>query len=129
MLEELQQDLLNFFEKVTEIVRNAFDNTNSAANSSNPALSVDLLSCVRLMCRIYFSLNWQTIPEFYEDNIQKYMNAFHFFLSKTDYNFGNDETVTMMIRIQSAIIINLKLYAEKYDEEFQPFLELVKFKI
>lgn len=120
VLEELQEDLLTFFIKATELVKTGIE-------SQNANLNVELLACVRLMCRIFYSLNWQTIPEFYEDNMQTYMTNFHFYLQQTDYEKVKSKLQTkplfeLWLRIQSAVLSNLKLYAEKYDEEFQPVL-------
>ena len=79
----------------------------------------------RLMTRIYFSLNWLDLPEFFEDNITTWMTEFGKFLTYTnpllvDSN-ENDEPGAIE-KLQAAIVENLNLYATKYEDEFSPFL-------
>jgi exportin-2 (importin alpha re-exporter) len=79
----------------------------------------------RLMTRIYFSFNWQDIPEFFEDNIEVWMNQFGKFLEYKNPILVNDnekEEPGPIEKIQSAIVENLNLYATKYEEEFIPYL-------
>lgn len=80
----------------------------------------------RLMTRIYFSLNWQDIPEFFEDKIALWMGEFRKFLEYKNPILANNEEKDLpgsIEQLQSAIVENLNLYATKYEEEFAPFLE------
>lgn len=77
------------------------------------------------MCKVFYSLNSQDLPEFFEDNMQTWMQTFHQLLTtdvpclKTD---GDDEAGTLEM-IRSQICDNITLYAHKYDEEFAPFMQ------
>ena len=79
----------------------------------------------RSMTRVYFSLNWLDIPEYFEDNIAQWMNEFGKFLvyKNTLLVKTNEKDEPGPIeRIQTAIVENLNLYATKYEEEFAPYL-------
>ena len=50
------------------------------SNGGNPELLVSLFSCMRLICRIFYSLNSQELPEVFEDNMDAWMGEFHNYL-------------------------------------------------
>ncbi len=92
--------------------------------NSKPELAA-LLETQRLMTRIFFSLNWQDIPEFFEDNVVLWMTEFAKYLSyKNPLLLDNDETSEAgpVEKLQAAILENLNLYATKYEDVFEPFL-------
>lgn len=78
---------------------------------------------LRLVCRIFYSLNWQTIPEFFEDNMDKWMPEFEKYLGR-DRKAGveDDDEEGPLERLQAAVVENVSLYAAKYEEEFAPYL-------
>jgi exportin-2 (importin alpha re-exporter) len=83
------------------------------------------LETQRLMARIFFSLNWQDLPEYFEDNIAIWMTEFGKFLSyKNPLLLNADESYDSgpIEKLQIAIVENLNLYATKYEDEFTPYL-------
>ena len=73
-----------------------------------------------------FSLNWQDIPEYFEDHMKEWMAEFHHFLSYDNAALRDpheEDEPDAIDELQTAIVENIKLYAEKYEEEFQPFLQ------
>lgn len=79
----------------------------------------------RLMTRIFFSLNWQDIPEYFEDNSLLWMTEFSKYLSYSNpllEDPSEENEPGPIEKLQSAIIENLNLYASKYEEEFMPYL-------
>ena len=79
----------------------------------------------RLMTRIFFSLNWQDLPEFFEDHINEWMTEFAKYLAYKNpilLNPNEDTEPGPIESLQTAIVENLNLYANKYEEEFKPFL-------
>ena len=40
-----------------------------------------ILSSINFICKIFYSLNFQDLPEFFEDNMATWMNTFHELLS------------------------------------------------
>jgi len=50
----------------------------------DPGVKATLLALVqgqRLVCRIFFSLNWQELPEVFEDHLTTWMGEFHKYLT------------------------------------------------
>lgn len=83
------------------------------------------LEALRLMCRIFFSLNYQDLPEFFEDHIQEWMDEFAKYIQYKNpllVDESEEDEPSPVDRLQTAIIDNLKLYADKDEECFIPFL-------
>lgn len=91
---------------------------NNAANLQVIYGSLDLT------CKIFYSLNSQDLPEFFEDNMQTWMTAFLKLLT-TDVpclKTSDDEDAGVLEHLRAQICDNIALYAQKYDEEFGPFM-------
>ena len=104
-----------------------FTQTGNAveAAKNNPEQLKQLFESLRLMCRIFFSLNYQDLPEFFEDHIKEWMTEFSKYLQYTNpLLVDNDEEdePSPVDRLQAAIVDNLKLYGDKDEEPFEPFL-------
>lgn len=83
------------------------------------------LESLRLMARIYFSLCFQDLPEYMEDHMSEWMGEFAKFLQYSNpFLVDNDEEQDPgpIDKLQAAIISSLKLFAERDEEPFQPFL-------
>ncbi|XP_017854488.2 exportin-2 [Drosophila busckii] len=84
-----------------------------------------IYSSLVLVNKVFFSLNSQDLPEFFEDNMNIWMNAFQEQLScdvpclRTD----DDDDAGVLEHLRSQVCENICLYARKYDEEFKPFME------
>jgi len=94
----------------------------SAVDFSQTLLVMETL---RLMTRIFFSLNWQDIPEYFEDNCGPWMNEFSKYLSYENPSLDNSDEVNepgCVEKLKAAIIENLVLYATKYEEIFTEYL-------
>ncbi|KAJ6646819.1 Exportin-2 [Pseudolycoriella hygida] len=82
-------------------------------------------SSLDLMAKVFYSLNSQDLPEFFEDHMVIWMNAFHVLLV-TDVpclKTGDDEEAGVTEQLRSQICDNLGLYALKYDEEFGTYMQ------
>lgn len=85
-----------------------------------------LFETQRLINRIFFSLNWQDLPVFFEDNINNWMSEFAKYLVYKNpvLEDSNEEAEPGPIdKLKTAILDNLNLYATKYEEEFDPYLQ------
>lgn len=90
-----------------------------------------LYSSVLLCSKIYYTLNYQDLPEFFEDHLQIWMSRFLALLTLDLANernatlrsalasSSNDEAGTMEL-IRAEICEIACLFAQKYDEEFAP---------
>jgi exportin-2 (importin alpha re-exporter) len=95
------------------------------AAAGDAARSAVALESLRLACRVFFSLNWQDLPEFFEDNMAPWMGAFQEFLAYEAPGAAaddEDDDEGPVERLQAAVVENASLYAHKYEEEFQPHL-------
>ncbi|CAI7733044.1 unnamed protein product [Closterium sp. NIES-53] len=83
-----------------------------------------LLNCQRLICRIFFSLNSQELPEVFEDHLQEWMGEFHKYLTYENplLNEKDPEKEGILDQLKAAICENINLYMEKNEEEFKDFL-------
>ncbi|XP_022090609.1 exportin-2-like [Acanthaster planci] len=77
-----------------------------------------------LMCKVFYSLNCQDLPEYFEDNMKTWMSNFLKLLSEDVpvLHTKDEEEAGTLERLKSQICDNISLYAQKYDEEFGPFL-------
>lgn len=85
------------------------------------------LEALRLICRIFYSLNYQDLPEFFEDHMDEWMADFAKYLRYQNPVLlidPEDDSVepSPIDKLQAAIITNLSLYASKDEEPFMPYL-------
>ena len=76
-----------------------------------------LVESLRLCCRVFFSLNWQDLPEFFEDHIAEWMGEFERYLCYENFSLGgddDDDDEGPVERLQAAIVENASLYAQKF---------------
>lgn len=84
------------------------------------------LESLLLAVQIYYDLNCQDIPEFFEDNLTAGMSLMHKYLefqSKLVGDALDDEHADVLIKTKTAIIELLQLYITRYAEEFEPCIE------
>ena len=121
VLKQFQEPMLQLFGHLAQ----ELERLSSQANS-NEAVLQQYLKALRTLARIFYSLNYQDLPEFFEDHIQQWMGFHIKFLTYSSTAIDAkaiDFESTQVERLQSALIENVALYAEKYEEEFQPFME------
>ncbi|KAK3928644.1 Exportin-2 [Frankliniella fusca] len=93
-------------------------------HASNPNALKVIYSSLVIISKVFYSLNFQDIPEFFEDNMETWMTNFHNLLT-TDVpclHTQDDDEPGLLEQLRSQICDNAALYAQKYDEEFQPYL-------
>lgn len=116
VLKRLQEPLLQIYQLMTKSV--------SEQQGNLPILDAKL-KALRTICRIFFSLNWQDLPEYFEDHMSEWMNGFaHFLQYQNSALIDPDEELesSSLDRLQAAIVDNLNLYANKDEEPFLPHL-------
>jgi len=115
-LKHFQSPLLMTYQFFGELV---------ASHPTDKLILISLFETLRLMSRIFFSLNWQDIPEFFEDHLNDWMTEFAKYLTYTNPILVDttEETEPGVIeQLQAAIVENLVLYVTKYEEEFAAHL-------
>ncbi|KAJ8623475.1 hypothetical protein MRB53_032004 [Persea americana] len=115
-LDEFAAPLLEIFLKTASLVP---ANLNSA-DTLGP-----LIESQRLCCRIFYSLNFQELPEFFEDHMNEWMVKFQRYLMTTYPVLEDDKSgngVAIVDGLRAAVCENINLYMEKNEEEFKGYL-------
>ena len=104
-----------------------FKTTGQAVDAfaNDPAQLKPRLESLRLICRIFYSLNYQDLPEFFEDHMGEWMTDFAKYLEyKNPAVADEDEEAepSPIDKLQAAIIRNLALYEDKDEEAFMEYL-------
>ncbi|OIW16765.1 hypothetical protein TanjilG_05499 [Lupinus angustifolius] len=122
LLLDLKYCLDNFAAPLLEIFLKTASLIDSAANSG--ANLRPLFESQRLCCRIFYSLNFQELPEFFEDHMNQWMTEFRKYLT-TSYpalEGSGPDGVAVVDELRAAVCENINLYMEKNEEEFQGYL-------
>lgn len=121
--EEIKLVLDKFAKPLTDLFVATLNLTQVHA-SDGVALKV-IYGSIELMCKIFNSLNSQDLPEFFEDNMQTWMTHFHQLLVADVplLKTSDDEEAGVIEMLKSQICDNVSLYAQKYDEEFAPYMQ------
>jgi exportin-2 (importin alpha re-exporter) len=130
LFEELLYCLKSFQEPLTQLLLSM--NNLFLRSQQNPQEIQILLEILRLTIRIFYSLNWQDIPEYFEDHLGVWMPEFAKYLTyenemlthflNNTHNTGGDTEPGPIEKLKTGIIENLILYATKYEEMFMPYL-------
>ncbi|KAL1513102.1 hypothetical protein ABEB36_002566 [Hypothenemus hampei] len=115
VLEKLAQPLTDLFLATVNL-------TQAHANDLS-ALSI-IYSSLVLICKVFYSLNFQDLPEFFEDNMTIWMSNFHILLTANPkiLETDNNDDPGVVEQLKTQICDNIALYAQKYDEEFGQYL-------
>lgn len=119
VLDKFAQPFLSMLTKTDELITEA-TNLNNAAS-----LSI-YLECLLLEVQIYYDLNCQDIPEFFEDNMNVGMGIMHKYLNYNTSLVGDaddDDEIDVLIKTKTAIIELISLYTTRYAEEFDPLIQ------
>ena len=120
---ELSYCLKHFQEPLTAIFQQYGNLVVKHANDKNELHIV--FETLRLIARIFFSLNWQDLPEYFEDHMDIWMNEFAKYMSYTNplLVYESDKMEPGPIdKLQAAIVEALVLYVSKYEDEFSSHL-------
>lgn len=125
--DKLYSDILYSLKHIQEPLLNLAKMTDKAIDTltSDVAQLKPRFESMRLISRIYFSLNYQDLPEFFEDTMGEWMAIFAKYLEyQNPLLTDEDEELepSPIDRLQSAVVENLNLYADKDEEPFLPFL-------
>ncbi|KAK9056120.1 hypothetical protein SSX86_027208 [Deinandra increscens subsp. villosa] len=122
ILLDLKYCLDNFAAPLLSTVESISVKINAAAG--NAATLRQLIEAQRLCCRIFYSLNFLDLPEFFEDNADKWMNQFKNFLT-VRYPAVEDtgaDGLALVDGLRAAVCDNISHYMEKEEELFQKYL-------
>ncbi|WCJ22435.1 Exportin-2 [Euphorbia peplus] len=111
--------LLDVFLRTSALIDSAVSSGGGSAAMLKPVFESQ-----RLCCRIFYSLNFQELPEFFEDNMDKWMVEFKKYLT-TGYPSleSSADGLTVVDNLRAAVCENISLYMEKNEEEFKGYVE------
>ncbi|KAM7511883.1 hypothetical protein LguiB_010758 [Lonicera macranthoides] len=117
-LDHFAQPLLEVFDRTVGVIKSVVTSGGVAANIR------PLIESQRLCCRIFYSLNFQDLPEFFENNMDKWMSEFKDILTAKypALEDGGGDGLTLVDGLRAAVCENISLYMEKEEELFQKYL-------
>lgn len=125
----LYKDILyvlhRFQEPLTELFKAINAQLDAFTAANNLAELRPRLAALRTICRIFYSLNYQDLPEYFEDHMEEWMAGFakHLEYVNPHLEDNDEENEPGPIDVlQVAVIQNLYLYANKDEEPFLPYL-------
>ncbi|XP_068624899.1 exportin-2 [Battus philenor] len=119
--EEIKHVLDNFAKPLTDLFVATVDLTTKHANNQQ-ALQV-IYGSLTLICKVFYSLNCQDLPEFFEDNMPIWMpNLLNLLQVKVPCleNDSDEDKPGIMEQLRTEVCECAALYALKYEEEFEP---------
>merc|ERR1711962_701181 len=121
--EEIKFVLDNFAKPFTDLL-NATMNL-AKEHAQNPAALKVIFNSLLLIAKIFYFLNYQDLPEFFEDNMQGWMTHFLALIEADNKCLQTDdeEEPGLLEDLKSQICDNIGLYASKYEEEFSPYMK------
>ncbi|XP_023173424.2 exportin-2 [Drosophila hydei] len=121
--EEIKFVLDRMAKPLTELLQ-ATMQLSTVHEGNAEALKV-IYSSLVLVNKVFFSLNSQDLPEFFEDNMNTWMGAFlqQLAVDVAILRTDDDEDAGVLEHLRSQVCENICLYARKYDEEFKPYME------
>lgn len=88
-----------------------------------------ILDSILLLLKIFYSLNCQDLPEFFEDNMEEFMGFFRKYLEYSNPRLINDsEEPGVLEKIKTTICEIIDMYASKYEADFKQlpvFVEII----
>lgn len=116
-LDHFAAPLLEIFIKTANMIESA----NSSGGSA--VVLKPRFESQRLCCRIFYSLNFQDLPEFFEDHMNEWMTEMQKYLT-TNYPAleSSADGLAVVDELRAAVCENINLYMEQNEEEFQNFL-------
>ncbi|KAJ2584660.1 importin-alpha export receptor [Coemansia sp. RSA 1836] len=86
-----------------------------------------LLHSLMLLCQIYYDLNCQDLPPFFEDHMAEFMQTFHKYLVYLNPHAESDDDVAGDLEeVKASICEIIELYAQRYEEEFKQLPQFVE---
>ncbi|CAI4228426.1 unnamed protein product [Auanema sp. JU1783] len=123
---ELWTELKNCLLTCQEPLTNLFKKTSDALSDPS-ALPVEtlakILDMLHYICRVFHSLSFQDIPEYFEDHLKEWVDRFLFLMP---LNFPAITSAagdpTSLDKMKAEICEIFTLYAQRYEEEINPFM-------
>lgn len=116
VLDKFSEPFLSLLQSIDEQITN---------NNNNPAKLELLFEVLLILVKIYYDLNCQDIPEFFEDNVQVGMGIMHKYLAYENpllEDVDEEEQPSIITRTKSCIQELVQLYTTRYEDVFGPMV-------
>ncbi|KAJ1758050.1 importin-alpha export receptor [Coemansia sp. RSA 1591] len=128
--DELYAKINYVLNEFTEAYMQVFATTDRliGEHANNRAALQVLLHSLNLLCQIYYDLNCQDLPPFFEDHMAEFMQTFHKYLVYTNVQAeGDDDDVAGDLEeVKASICEIIELYANRYEEDFAQLPQFVE---
>ncbi|KAK4476329.1 hypothetical protein RD792_015475 [Penstemon davidsonii] len=126
LLLDLKYCLDSFAKPLLEVFKRTavFIDLAMGSGTANAGVLKGYIESQRLCCRIFYSLNFMELPEFFEDHMDEWMIEFRKYLT-AKYPILEDsgkDGLALVDELRAAICENLSLYMEKEEDLFQKYL-------
>ncbi|GFP88211.1 exportin-2 [Phtheirospermum japonicum] len=125
LLLDLKYCLDNFAKPLLEVFKRTAGFLDQAVSAPpNAGVLKGYIESQRLCCRIFYSLNFMDLPEFFEDHMDEWMIEFQKYLTlkyPALEESGNDG-LALVDELRAAVCENISLYMEKEEELFKKYL-------
>jgi exportin-2 (importin alpha re-exporter) len=100
----------------------------SKVHANNPAAIQIIYSTLTIICKVFYSLNFQDLLKYFEDNIKTWMEPFLALLHTNNplLKRDSDEEVGLSEQLKSQICENVSLFVFKYYKVVSPFLSEIE---
>ncbi|KAJ3285574.1 importin-alpha export receptor [Borealophlyctis nickersoniae] len=90
-------------------------------NADKPEALKPLFAALLLIVKIFYSLNSQDLPEFFEDHHEEFMTLLHKYLVYTNPLLASpsEDEAGPLEKVKAAICEIILMYASKYEEDFK----------
>eukprot|EP00123_Amoebidium_parasiticum_P018052 comp24082_c0_seq1/m.43377 comp24082_c0_seq1/g.43377 ORF comp24082_c0_seq1/g.43377 comp24082_c0_seq1/m.43377 type:complete len:977 (-) comp24082_c0_seq1:650-3580(-) len=114
---EIKYSLDNFADPLTQLTKTIIGSLAQFANDRQTLLL--LFTLLQEIVEIFYSLNFQEFPEYFEDHLAEWMEMFHTILTYDNplVKSDDDERPGPFEKTKAQICENIALYASKYDDE------------
>ncbi|XP_021762100.1 exportin-2-like [Chenopodium quinoa] len=115
-LDNMAVPLLQLFSHTASLIDSGVSSGASAANLK------PLFESQRLCCRIFYSFNFQELPDLFEDNMEPFINVFGKYLTTTYPALEQGGEQALVDNLRAAICEILTLYVERTEEPFERYV-------
>lgn len=125
LINELDYSQKEFISPSLETLKKISAQLPGLQQSGQIPLLQEALSCVRFICRIFYSLNSLGLTELVEGQLDEWMSEFASYLqySNPALTEGNAEKENVLDGVKAAICQNINLFMETSEEEFTKYLK------
>ena len=106
---------------------NSYNNNNNGLNNNNDALLKQCLQIMNKIMSIFYSLNYQDFPEFFEDNLNSWIAILNDTLllpnKSSDIININISLSELILKVKAKTLKNINLYYSNYYEDIEKFVQ------